>query len=262
MIDDADKDIVKQIVKKLADIEKRERVKIIYAAESGSRAWGFPSPDSDYDVRFVYVRQPEDYLRLDKIRDVIEAEMNEVYDINGWDITKTLHQLYKSNSVVLEWNASPIVYKCEPEWNLVQKIIPEYFINKQSLYHYFSIAHNTIEKSLSAETVSYKKYFYALRPLLAMKYIEKHDTPAPMTFMALLEDADISAELKARIIGLIELKKNVSEKDKKPHIPEIITFIRTEYAIQKDFLETVELPAHKSYDNLNKTFLKILTPSG
>lgn len=261
MTDVADKEVVKQILKKLADIEKRERVKIIYAAESGSRAWGFPSPDSDYDVRFVYVRQPEDYLRLDKIRDVIEDEMNEVYDINGWDITKTLRQLYKSNSVVLEWNGSPIVYKREPEWKLVQKIIPEYFISKQSLYHYFSIAHNTIEKSLSTEKICYKKYFYALRPLLAMKYIEKYDEPAPMTFMALLEDADISAELKAKLIELTELKKHASEKDKKPHIPEIISFIRTEYAAQRDFLETVELPAHKSYDDLNKTFLKILMPS-
>ena len=54
------------ILRELKKIEEQENVKIIMAIESGSRAWGFASPDSDYDVRFIYVRKEEDYLKLEK----------------------------------------------------------------------------------------------------------------------------------------------------------------------------------------------------
>ena len=103
---------MKEIIqKKLEEIEKQEHVKIILAVESGSRAWGFESTDSDYDVRFIYVREPEMYLRLDTIRDVIEWQLDEVFDICGWDIKKALQLLYKSNPTLFEWIHSPIVYK-------------------------------------------------------------------------------------------------------------------------------------------------------
>ena len=92
-------------------IEDEEHIKIFLAVESGSWAWGFASPDSDYDVRFVYVRRTEDYLRLEMVRDVIELPINDVLDINGWDLQKTLKLLYKSNPTLFEWFSSPIVYK-------------------------------------------------------------------------------------------------------------------------------------------------------
>ena len=102
------------ISKKLKEIEQKENVKIIMAVESGSRAWGFASPDSDYDVRFVYVRRPEDYLRLEKTKDVIEWQLDDVLDINGWDLKKALQLMHDSNPSIFEWCASPIVYQsCE-----------------------------------------------------------------------------------------------------------------------------------------------------
>ena len=97
---------------KLREIEAREHVRILHCVESGSRAWGFASPDSDYDVRFVYVRQPEHYLRLDKTRDVIEWQLDDTLDINGWDLQKTLRLLHRSNPTVFEWNSSP--YSTKP----------------------------------------------------------------------------------------------------------------------------------------------------
>ena len=100
----------KLIVSKLHEIEQMEKVRILLAVESGSRAWGFASPDSDYDVRFIYIRDKEDYLRLNTMRDVIELPVDEVLDINGWDLQKTLRLLYKSNSTLFEWFSSPIVY--------------------------------------------------------------------------------------------------------------------------------------------------------
>ena len=115
------------ITAKLAEIEQHENVRIIYAVESGSRAWGFASPDSDYDVRFIYVHSKEFYLKLEKTRDVIEWQLDETLDINGWDLQKTLRLLHKSNPTVFEWNQSPIVYKITPEWNTIRSKFNDYF---------------------------------------------------------------------------------------------------------------------------------------
>ena len=104
------RDIVKEINDKLNEIEEKDGVRVLHAVESGSRAWGFASPDSDYDVRFVYVRPKEDYIRLDEPRDVIEWQLDEVLDINGWDLRKALKLFSKGNATVFEWSGSPITY--------------------------------------------------------------------------------------------------------------------------------------------------------
>ena len=111
------------IEEQLKEIEEKENVKIIYCVESGSRAWGFASPDSDYDVRFIYVRNKEDYLKLNKNRDVIEWRLDDVLDINGWDIQKALRLLYKSNPTLIEWSMSPMVYKTTPQWEKISGIV-------------------------------------------------------------------------------------------------------------------------------------------
>ena len=110
------RDVAREIREKLAEIEKKERVRVLYAVESGSRAWGVESPDSDYDVRFVYVREKEAYLSLQEKRDVIEWQLDEVLDINGWDLRKALVQFHKGNAVIFEWANSQVVYKTTKEW--------------------------------------------------------------------------------------------------------------------------------------------------
>ena len=120
----------KIIIDKLKEIEERENIKILHCIESGSRAWGFASPDSDYDVRFIYVRNKDFYLRLDKTRDVIEWQLDDTLDINGWDLQKALRLLYKSNPTVFEWNASPIVYKTTDEWAKISSDFKKYFVQK------------------------------------------------------------------------------------------------------------------------------------
>ena len=116
-----------RILEELQKIEETENVKIMMAVESGSRAWGFESPDSDYDVRFIYIRKPEDYLKLEGIRDVIEWKLDETLDINGWDLKKALQLLYKSNPTIFEWCASPIIYFSRVEFNWLKELLPEYF---------------------------------------------------------------------------------------------------------------------------------------
>ena len=118
------------IQQKLKEIEEIEKVKIIMAVESGSRAWGFASPDSDYDVRFVYVRRLQDYLRLEKTKDVIEWQLDDVLDINGWDLKKALQLMHDSNPSIFEWCASPIVYKNSAEFEELKKIQKMYYSRK------------------------------------------------------------------------------------------------------------------------------------
>lgn len=198
-----------EILRCLADIERAHGVRVLYAAESGSRAWGFASPDSDYDVRFVYVRPREVYLAIEAPRDVIELPVNAVLDVNGWDLRKALALFRKSNAPLYEWLQSPIVYRRDEEffaeWTALME---DCFSPRAGCRHYLSMARNTWEESLQGETVRLKKYFYALRPLLAAGWIlEKHGVP-PMEFAPLR--ALIDGEAIQRAIDRLLAEKRVS----------------------------------------------------
>ncbi len=108
---DFDPSTVAAIEGRLRLIEAQHKVRIVWAVESGSRAWGFPSPDSDYDCRFVFVRPLADYLSIEQRRDVIEVPIEEGLDINGWDLFKMARLLLKGNAVAIEWLTSPIIYR-------------------------------------------------------------------------------------------------------------------------------------------------------
>ena len=247
----------KLIELKLKEIEEKENVRILHCVESGSRAWGFASPDSDYDVRFIYVRPKEFYLRLDKTRDVIDWQLDDTLDINGWDISKALKLLYKSNPTLFEWNSSPIVYKTTDEWKKVSSIINRYFVAKSGLYHYLSTAKNNYREYLKGKTVRLKKYFYVLRPLLACKWILAEGTPPPMFFRT-LTDKYLEENLKPDVERLLDLKIN------KPEISECKRFDRVNEYIDRN-IEAVEesikpLPSThlNGWSELNDLFLSIL----
>ena len=212
------RDIIAEINEKLDEIERKEGVRILHAVESGSRAWGFASPDSDYDVRFVYVRPKEDYLRLDEPRDVIEWQLDEVLDINGWDLRKALRQFAKGNATLFEWSGSPIVYRTTKEWSRIKEISKQYFSEKAAVYHYYGTANSTLQGYLMGETVRYKKYFYALRPLLAARYIETYHTAPPVLFDDLLKK-ELPEDLRRAIDELLEIKKKTTEGEENPHMP-------------------------------------------
>lgn len=138
-------DMEKEIREKLEEIEEKENVMILLAVESGSRAWGFASPDSDYDVRFIYVRSIEEYLRLDEQKDVIDWQLDDVLDINGWDLKKALVQFRRGNATLFEWSNSPIVYRKTDE--LLTLPLPEEL--KASIKELLEIKRITGEKDLS-----------------------------------------------------------------------------------------------------------------
>lgn len=247
----------KIILNKLKEIEEKEDIKILHCIESGSRAWGFESPDSDYDVRFIYVRKKDFYLRLDKTRDVIEWELNDTLDINGWDLQKALQLLHNSNPTIFEWNNSPIVYKTTPEWEKVSKILNKYFLSKSVLYHYLSTAKSNYREYLKTENVRLKKYFYVLRPILACKWIINEGTPPPMLFTTLM-DKYLDKDLVSDVKNLLDLKMTTPELGEGKRIDKINDYI-DKNLIEIDALLNSYPSSHKaSWEELNKTFLTII----
>lgn len=219
----------KEIQSSLHQLEIEENVCIFYACESGSRAWGFPSEDSDYDVRFLYIRPKNWYLSIDEKRDIIEKPINAMIDLNGWDIRKALKLLRKSNPPLLEWLKSPIIY--QQRFMIADKIkalAPEYYSPKSCLYHYLHMAEGNFREYLKDEMVWVKKYFYVLRPILACKWIEADYGVVPMEFQTLVDTILTSGELKTAIMDLIWRKQNGQELDMEPRIHIISKFIETE----------------------------------
>ena len=146
-------------------------------------------PDRDYDVRFIYVRPVKDYLRVDSVKDVIDWELDETFDINGWDLMKALQHIHKSNATLFEWSNSPVVYRTTGEWNKMIETAERYFSCKSSMYHYYGTARKNYCDHLLKDRVNYKKYFYVLRPILACKWIEEKNCPPPVLFQTLADAA-------------------------------------------------------------------------
>lgn len=217
----------KEIERMLNEIEKQRDIKILYAVESGSRAWGFASPDSDYDVRYIYVRRLEDYVRVDEIRDTIEGPLDDVMDFSGWDLRKALGLLRRTNPSLIEWANSPIIYRTTPEWARITQIMPAFFDPLSNMHHYYSMAQNNWHKHLGDEYVKAKKYFYVLRPVLCCRWLEKHSTPAPVPFDE-LRSAILPHELDAVVDNLLERKKAADEAEKIAHIEALDAFLLSE----------------------------------
>jgi predicted nucleotidyltransferase len=253
------KNLLRDIIQaKLQDIEAREQVRILHCIESGSRAWGFASPDSDYDVRFIYIRSPREYLRLDKTRDVIEWQLDDTLDINGWDLQKTLRLLHRSNPTLFEWNTSPIVYRTTGAWASLQPLISACFMQKPALFHYISMASGNYREYLRGDKVKLKKYFYVLRPVLACRWILESKTPPPIAFSELAE-ACLPEALKGEVERLLKLKMSASEMDWGPRIQPLNEFL--EQSLQEIPRCIQHLPDAQKADwvELNEAFLDILT---
>ena len=275
------RDIQKEIQDNLDAIEKQYALRILLAVESGSRAWGFASPDSDYDVRFIYMRPREEYLRIDAVKDVIEWKLDEVLDINGWDVKKALLAFAKGNPNVMEWANSPIIYRKAAQWDALQEAALHYFSEKSALCHYYGTANSTLRGYLTGDLIRYKKYFYALRPLLCCRWIERYHTAPPMEFeklLALFEEPGttqktetlqnpgsplapeppLTPALYEAIRELLARKAETEEKDLKAQMPVIIEFIREECARQKQISDAAKDDHRHDYTELNEAFRKLL----
>lgn len=210
--------------------EAEHEVRVLLAIESGSRAWGFESPNSDYDARFIYAHPQNWYLSvgLEEQRDVIEYPIVDDIDLNGWDIRKALRLFWKSNPAFVEWIQSPIIYTEHGSFaTRVRELLPTIYSSESGFHHYRSMAKTNFRGYLKAEQVPLKKYFYVLRPLLAVRWLERYGTPAPIEFSELLHLVDDDA-LTADIQALLTRKRAAPELGLAPPVPSINAFIETE----------------------------------
>ncbi len=219
-------DIRAQIMDKLAAVEREHGVRVVYACESGSRGWGFASPDSDYDVRFIYVRPVREYLRIWPMRDVIEEVPGPVFDVNGWDLRKALQLLAKGNATLVEWLSSPVVYREDAA--LVARLraaSAQVYQPVRGFHHYLHMARGNYREYLQGEQVRAKKYLYVLRPLLAAQWSLRMRQAPPMRFESMVEAMVQDPAVLAEIADLLREKRAVAESDLMPRKPHLNAFI-------------------------------------
>lgn len=233
-----DSTAVAAIDRELAEIATAEEVRILIAIESGSRAWGFPSPDSDYDCRFIYVRPAPAYLSIDPPRDVIERPPGPVLDVNGWDLVKALKLMLKGNAVVIEWLTSPHVYDGvaafrEEALALARRVVDPLAVGR----HYLHLGERQLSAHIGADgRVTLKKLFYALRPAVALRWLGMHPgiPVAPMHFPTLVAETDLPGDVADLITHLVAEKARTRELGH-GSVPTILaSFLEEEFALARD----------------------------
>lgn len=224
-----------EIGHRLDTIVTTEKIKILYACESGSRAWGFASPDSDYDVRFVYLPQVDHYLTVStkdpdiptRNRDVFDPPVDGDWDLHGWDLRKALELIFKSNPTIFEWLQSPIVYREDSTWiTQFRQLAQPFYSPMKAQYHYYAMASNNLKEHLQGDAVRYKKYLYVLRPLLCVQWLREGRGIPPMQFKDLVETLVTDTVVRNEIEALLEIKMRGSEAEYQSTRPILNTFIR------------------------------------
>ncbi|WP_405372432.1 MULTISPECIES: DNA polymerase beta superfamily protein [unclassified Microbacterium] len=201
--------IVTEIDRRLTAVTHDHDVRIPWAIESGSRAWGFPSPDSDYDCRFIYVRPREAYLSLWPDRDVIETPLDEIFDVNGWDLAKTVRLLAKGNATAIEWLRSPIIYTGDADFRNGLLSLADAIAERSAIgRHYLHVA---AQQRLGP--ASLKRFFYILRPAAALRWLDTHPASAipPMDLPTLIEEGDVDRDVRTAVDDLIAEKSRTRE---------------------------------------------------
>lgn len=237
---------------RLNTIEQEHDVKIILAIESGSRAWGFASPDSDWDVRFLYVHREPWYFKVHAGRDVIETGIEQhplgELDINGWELRKSLQLLHKSNPALMEWLQSPLVYREDKTVMTAFRQQAEVFFKPQACFqHYVSMAITNTREFLHKDQVRLKKYLYVLRPIFSCLWIERFGTMPPIEFHRLLDTLLPNGSLRQEIDLLLAKKMAGGELETASPIAGLNEFINTELARIKDINFAVNEMGARAY---------------
>jgi predicted nucleotidyltransferase len=244
-----------RVLQELYRLENQHQVRILLAVESGSRAWGFASPDSDYDIRFIYVHKSDWYLSVFEKRDVIEEMLSERLDINGWDLRKALQLFSKCNLALNEWLGSPITYTDVPEFrNPLVHLIPQFFNPIAAMHHYRSMADRAIAENLDNGAIRIKKLFYVLRPLLACRWIERVTGQPPTEFQKLVEAEWVNSDERNWIANLLQLKSTTNEADAIPLDQSRIEAIQSELERYKSAVELVPAAARSNMEELDELF--------
>lgn len=230
-----------EIKKELARIERESDIKILLAVESGSRAWGFASTDSDWDVRFIYIHRLDWYLKIDDLKDSQETMLPDDLDFAGWELKKALKLFRKSNPPMLEWLRSPIIYLEQfSTAETLREMSENYFNPKSCMYHYLSMAKNNFREFLQKDSVKSKKYFYVLRPVLACDWIRNENSFPPMEFQDLVDSEVKDEKVKFEIAELLKRKMAGEELKEEPKIEILNEFLESKIEFYKTYVEQIE----------------------
>jgi uncharacterized protein len=249
------------IIDTIKKIEQQNDVKIIFAVESGSRAWGISSENSDYDVRFIYVHKKDWYLSIDEKKEVIQVPINDHLDINGWELRKALRLINKSNPHLFEWLHSGIMYDQNTSFaEKMKRIEPKAFQAKSALYHYLNMAKRNYLDFLQGDIIKIKKYFYVLRPVLACNWIEKYGTFPPVEISVLVEDILESGPLKQDVLALIQSKIKGEVADSNQRYQQVNHYLKEEIDRITNTVKTLEEKRREDIiDELNFIFRETLS---
>lgn len=245
------------IAERLDAIEREHDVRLLFAVESGSRAWGFASPDSDYDVRFVYAHPAEWYLSVDTQRDVIELPIEDEMDINGWELRKALNLLIRPNPVLLEWLRSPIVYRADGEAMVKLLDLAEKTAHQRPCgHHYLQLCRNQYRRFIDGqEKVKLKKYFYALRPALALMWLRSNPERAlPMNLAELRAGLDLPSGLSTFLDEMVTRKAMTHELGDGPRLVLLDALIEEEIARAEQVLPEATAPSADLRQEANGLF--------
>lgn len=251
-------DAANKIRAELERMEAATGTKVLLAVESGSRAWGFESPDSDYDVRFVYVRDTNWYLGLEKQRDTIEWRLDEVYDVVGWDLRKFLRLARKSNPSVMEWVASPIVYLKAGNADDLMDVAADCFAPRPIAYHYLAMARDHYRAYIAGRSeVSAKKWLYVLRCMLCAQWVCQRYSLPPVPLADLMEGLD-TRQIQPQVDELLRAKAAMSEKGMVSASQELDAWYEETYAQLQVRVALIERDAPMSWERLDRVFLDAL----
>lgn len=246
--------MIDEIKHELTRLENDHDIKILLAVESGSRAWGFASTDSDWDVRYIYVHRLDWYLKIDNLKDSQEEILPNDIDLAGWELKKALRLFRKSNPPMLEWLRSPIVYL--EQFSTAQRLRElsgQFFSPRSGMYHYLSMAKNNFREFLQRDVVRTKKYFYVLRPVLACEWIKERGSFPPMEFDQLVEAQVTDAAVRGEIEQLLEIKMAGGELGEGPSNVVLNEFLESRIAYFSNYVEetaAIEKPATELLDEL------------
>ena len=247
--------MIEEIKKELARVEAESEIKILLAVESGSRAWGFASEDSDWDVRYIYIHKLDWYLKIDELKDSQEKILPNDLDLSGWELKKALKLFRKSNPPMLEWLRSPIIYLEQfSTAETLREMSKTYFNPKSCMYHYLSMAKGNFKEFLQRDAVRLKKYFYVLRPVLACDWIKERNDFPPMEFKKLVEAQVSDEKIRKEIDALLKRKIAGDEMKEEPRIQILNDFLEEKINLYCDYVRQIEEGEKPDTEKLDTLF--------
>ncbi|MFC0523399.1 DNA polymerase beta superfamily protein [Pontibacillus salicampi] len=244
----------------LSSIEQQYNVKIVYACEVGSRAYGLASSKSDYDIRFIYVPHPEWYLSIDEQKDVIEKQIHPSLDLHGWEIRKALRLFRKSNPSLLEWLHSPVKYR-KGEWftGPLLDLLPEMMSPVSVLYHYMNMARRNAKKARAkGDAIALKEMLLILRPLLMCLWIKQYETFPALNYEDLLGKLNLPTNVHLSLERIRELKINGASKEAVPNQERLFRYIEDQLEEIEEYIAQLSYTRTASTEKLNTIFRETL----